>query len=285
GITLVPRIVSPDRGGVIRVPSRDGSEEVRVAALPFLHEAQAVDFMDPSEEWFKSYADRIRLLCAALCKEFDPAGIGILAGHFFVHGAELGGGERQIHIGNQYAATAQALPPGAQYAALGHIHKPQAVKGSAIPARYSGSLLQLDFSERTHGKEVVVVEAVPGRAAKVRPIPLSSGRRLLRVEDTLDGLQARVDELSGAYLDVRVTTDGPTFGLADRVREFLPDAVMVQAVWERTDEQAAVAVGDRALADLYAEFHASARGHGTPAPPELLEAVRELEETVIRATS
>lgn len=285
GVHLVPRIRPPGAGGVVTVPSRDGQETAAVAALPFLHEAEVVDFLANSEEWFKGYDARVQALCGALCGALDPSAVRILTGHFFVAGAELGGGERKIQVGPQYAATAQAIPPSIHYAALGHIHKPQEINGAAVRARYSGSVLQLDFSERTHSKQVVVVEAAAGRPAKVECIPLLAGRRLLRVEGTLEELRARAAEFVGAYLDVRVRTSGPVFGLAEEVRRFLPDAVQVHGQWVHQPLDPGAAAQDRSLSTAYAEFHAldKPRGYGVPAPPALLAAVRELEEEVLRA--
>jgi exonuclease SbcD len=253
--------------------------------FPFLHEAQVVDFMQDDAEWYKGYADRIRGICGRLCAGFDPAGVGILVGHWFVEGAELGGGERTIHVGEHYAATVQAIPPGAHYVALGHVHRPQEIPGAAVPARYAGSLLQLDFSERTHRKEVVVVEALPGRRAKVASIQLRSGRQLVRVEDSLEALKAGVGTFGDAYLDVRVQTAGPVFGLSETVRAFLPNAVFVQAVYERADVEAERAArAERSLTDAYAEYHASPGGHGVEAPEVLLGTLRAIEEEVLRET-
>jgi DNA repair protein SbcD/Mre11 len=286
GILLAPHIRRPNEGGVAKIPSRDGSEAASVALFPFLHEAQVVDFMQDDAEWYKGYADRVRGICGRLCAGFDPAGVGILVGHWFVDGAELGGGERTIHVGQHYAATAQAIPPGAHYVALGHIHRPQEVPGAAVPARYSGSLLQLDFSERTHRKEVVVVEASPGRRAKVASMQLRSGRSLVRVEDTLEALKANADTFGDAYLDVRVQTAGPTFGLSETVRELLPNAVFVQAVYERRDlETGGTMQAERSLTDAYAQYHASPGGHGADAPQALLDTLRSIEEEVLRETS
>lgn len=286
GIHLASRIRRPQEGGIVEVPSLDGKERGQVAVFPFLHEAEIVDFMAESEEWFKGYSQRVLGIAKALCSSLDRDAVGILAGHFFVEGAELGGGERRIHIGPHYAATAQAIPPGAHYVALGHIHRPQEVPGAAVPARYAGSLLALDFSERTHAKEVVVVDAVVGRPAKLTRISLSSGRKLLRVEDTLESLEARAVEFGEAYLDVRVQTSGPVFGLGERVRSFLPNAVIVQPVYERaTSEVPTEARADRPIAEIYGEYHASTHGHGVPAPLELIEALRSLEEEVARAAT
>lgn len=288
GIHLAPHIRRPDQGGVVTVPSRDGAQTAQIAVFPFLHEAQVVDFMQDEAEGYKTYADRVRGICGRLCGSFDPSGIGILVGHWFVDGAELGGGERTIHVGRQYAATAQAIPPGAHYVALGHIHRPQDIPASPVPARYAGSLLQLDFSERTHRKEIVLVEAAAGRRAKVVPIPLHSGRPLVRVQAPLETLKARADEWTDAYLDVRVETAGPVFGLSETVRAFLPDAVFVQAVYERLETGGGRELHtDRSLTDAYAEFHAAPppTGHGVAPPDALLETLRALEEEVVRETA
>jgi exonuclease SbcD len=278
GITVVPRVARPSEGGVVNVAG------CNVAALPFLHQAQVVDFMSETEEWFKGYADKIRLLCKALLAACDPGEISILTGHFFIDGAELGGGERAIHLGREYAATPQAIPPGVHYAALGHVHKPQVVKGAAAPTRYAGSLLQLDFSERSHQKEVVIVDADPGRPSKVTPVKLQSGRQLIRVEDTMEGFQGRAAGFGDAFLDVRVQTSGPVFGLADQIRAFLPNAVVVQAVYERLSAADVVAgEAERPIHEAYAGFYA--REHGVEAPAEIIEAFRFLEREVERAAS
>jgi exonuclease SbcD len=291
GIHLVAHIRRPAEGGVLTIPSRDGTETASVAAFPFLHEAQVVDFMAESEEWFKGYDHRVRLICRRLCEALPGDAVRILTGHFFVAGAELGGGERTIQVGPQYATTAQAIPASIHYCALGHVHRPQLVAGAAVTTRYAGSLLQLDFSERTHRKEVVLVEASAHRPAKVRSQMLGAGRQLLRVEDTMESLRRRAvaGEFAGAYLDVRVTTAGPVFGIADEVRSFLPGAVLAQATWTprlAPGSPPRDGVAERSLAPAYAEFYAGPKSRGgyeVPVPEPLLAAVRELEEEVAGA--
>ncbi|HVE76783.1 MAG TPA: exonuclease SbcCD subunit D [Actinomycetota bacterium] len=281
-IMLVPKIARPDQGGLVDIPSKDGSHHATIAVLPFLHEAQVVDFMEKTESWYGGYAERIIGLSAQLCAGFDPKGVGILVGHWFIEGAELGGGERRIHLGDQYAATAHSIPPSASYVALGHIHRPQQIVGSAAPARYAGSLLQLDFSERTHNKEVVIVDAMPGRPAKVKSIQLKSGRRLMRITGTIEELEKNASDYGDAYLDVRVKTDGPRLGLSEQVRKILPNAVTIQPVYDRIESLVVASRHDlqRELADVYSEYHASSKGHGVPAPDAVLAALRELEEAV-----
>jgi hypothetical protein len=64
---------------------------------------------------------------------------------------------------------------------------------------------------------------------------------------------------------------------------------MAQATWEPHPADGLPVVGgaERSLATAYAEFHAlpkSRGGYDVPAPEELIAAVRELEEEVLRAT-
>lgn len=278
------RIKRAEEGGVLTIASRDGSESASIGLLPFLQESVVVDFMQERGEWFGDYSDRIRALSHSLADAFEPGGIGILMAHYFVEGAELGGGERKIHMGEQYAATAQAIPPGPAYVALGHIHRPQLVPGAAVTARYSGSVLQLDFSERTHLKEVVIIDAKPGVPAKVKSMQLRSGRRLIRVEDDIDSLRLRAeaDEFADAFMDVRIRTSGPVFGLSEEVRKFLPNAVLVQPVYDKLVDRGLVERrADAPMADVYAEYHEIA--HGVVAPADLLDAMRSIEEEILSA--
>jgi exonuclease SbcD len=281
-VTIVPRARRPEAGGVLRFPSRDGKTSAQVACLPFLHESDVVDFIAPSEEWFKSYADRVRKICTHYAEWMAAHGGGstvdVLLGHFMVDGAIPSGSERPLHIGEAYMATGQAIPAQLNYAGLGHIHLCQEAPGAAVPAWYCGSALQLDFGESGQDKFVLVIDLAPERpGAHIDKIPLKSGRKLVRVQDTLEGLRARAGEFGDAILHVDVLTDGPSPGLADEVREFLPDALYVRAEYERDSVTLASREG-RSVSDLYGEFYA--QKHGTEPAPELIGALGELLEEV-----
>ena len=152
-----------------------------------------------------------------------------MTAHFMVGGVKVGGSERELHIGDAYAATAQAIPAGPQYVALGHIHAPQDVPGAPVPARYAGSLLALDFGEAGETKRVVVVDAEPGQLATIRSVPLASGRPLVRATGTWDEIEARADELRDAYLDLTVPVGGADPELGHRAATTFPYLVNVRA--------------------------------------------------------
>ena len=138
----------------------------------------------------------------ALVERAGADNVPILMAHFMVGGVHVDRsaprGERELHMGEAYAATAQAIPAGPQYVAMGHIHAPQTVPGAPVPAEYAGSLLSLDFGEagETQAGRDRRRRAGPARGAE--SIPLESGRRLARVSGTWDQIEARADELADA---------------------------------------------------------------------------------------
>src|SRR5690606_10504933 len=139
-------------------------------------------------------------------------------------GAVAGGGERNAHIFG-YAIPAGLFPGHLSYVALGHLHRQQKMP-HASAVWYSGSPLQLDFGEVADQKGALLVTAEPGRPASVSELPLQSGRRLLAISGTLEQVLTRADEVGDAY--VRVVLHEPArVGLADQVREAIPNAVEV----------------------------------------------------------
>ena len=182
----------PEAGGILEFAG-DGDERIRVASLPFIHANRLVTgFEDPSLRT-ALYADRVaaieQRLAQGLVDTYDPArDILVFAAHLYVGGATYGRSERALHVSDTYASRPEAIPA-VSYAALGHIHKPQALPGGTA-GRYAGSPIQLDFGEEGEDKVTVIVEAAPGRAARIEPRPIASGRRLLRVAGSLSRSQA-----------------------------------------------------------------------------------------------
>jgi DNA repair protein SbcD/Mre11 len=238
GVTVVPRVAPPDQGSLVEIPSRDGSESALVACVPFVPERRfgdAAALFRATEEWYQSYAEGMGRVLAAMTEPFRPDRVNVLLAHLFTDGAIPGGGEHQITIGIEYAISPSRLPATATYVALGHVHRPQAVRGAPSPTRYAGSLVQLDFGERDQTKSVALVDASAGAPARIEQVPLSAGRRLLDVEGTFDEVLAKGQRLPDAFLRVFVHTEGPVPGMAERIRDALPNAVDVQLRYERAD--------------------------------------------------
>jgi exonuclease SbcD len=287
-IHLVGDIKRPDAGGVLDLDTANG--RAVVSCFPFLREGRAFNVWEPVEEHYKKYADRLRAISEAYARHAESiAGndaVTFLVSHFLVGGVKVHGhgaarGERELHMGEAYTATAEAIPPGPQYVALGHIHAPQSVPGAKVPAEYAGSLLELDFGEAGEQKRVVIVDAVPGRPATVRSIPLEGGRRLVRATGEWGDLLRR-DDLREAYLDLVVETAGPDPGLADRAREEFDYLVKVRADYPRAETERP-STASLSLDERYAAYLIDR--DGIEPDPALLEAFRVVMEEAGRASA
>jgi exonuclease SbcD len=280
-IHLVGTIKRPDEGAVLDLATPGG--RAVVSCFPFLREGRAFHVWEPTEEHYKKYADRLRVISEAYSRYADEIAanqaVTVLIAHFLVGGAKVHGhgaprGERELHMGEAYTATAEAIPPGPQYVALGHIHAPQPVPGAKVPAEYAGSLLELDFGEAGEQKRVVIVEAEPGVPASRRSVPLTAGRRLVRAKGTWQELIVR-DDVHDAYLDLTVETAGPDPGLADRARQEFEHLVKICADYPRAESEHAAREG-RSLDELYAAYYEEREG--AEPPGELLETFRQVME-------
>jgi len=282
GVHLIGAIKRPNEGALIG-PGALGVPAV-VAGFPFLREGRVVDFMLEAGQWYRAYADKVAAITGsyneALVETAGAEAVPILMAHFMVNGVRIDRdaprGERELHMGDAYTATAQAIPPGPQYVAMGHIHAPQAVPGAPVPAEYAGSLLSLDFGEAGERKRVVLVDVEPGRLATVESVPLQMGRRLVRVTDDWDAIEARADELADAFLDLTVRTSGTDLTLAERARDTFPFLVKVRASRPDGVRHARLVKGQRGWHELYADYYE--REHAEAAPDELLTAFREVLE-------
>jgi exonuclease SbcD len=259
-----------------------------VACFPFLREGRVVDFMRDTGEWYGAYAERVAAIAAhynaALVEASRRGEVPVLVAHFMVSGVRVSHSERELHIGDAYAATAQAIPPGPQYVALGHIHAPQDVPGAPVPARYAGSLLPLDFGEAGEVKRVVLVDVEPGRLATVTSVPLTAGRPLERVTGTWDEIEARADGLRERYLDLTVDVGGVDPELGRRAADAFPFVVNVRARRPATEAVTRRRGAERPRDDeLYVEY--VRRTTGAEAPQDLLQLFREVLEEAADASA
>jgi exonuclease SbcD len=240
-VDTVPVFAKPDEGGLLTVPSRDGTETALVACLPFLSQRWVVKAADlvagGLAEAHQSYADRMSGLLGVLTERFAEGGtVNIVAAHCMVWGATTVGSERAAHSVFEYAVPATAFPGSAHYVALGHLHRAQHVAGPG-QIRYCGSPLMLDFGEVQDTKGVNIIEAHAGTPALVREVPVAGARRLVVAEGDLAQLAALAagGSLEGAWVKARVHA-ALRVGLADEVRALFPEAVDVEIV--RPDAEA-----------------------------------------------
>ncbi|MFA7460392.1 MAG: exonuclease SbcCD subunit D [Trueperaceae bacterium] len=259
------------QGGLVELELAAG--RLKVAALPFLSERRMID----AEALLKldlgaqrdSYRQVMRKLVTNLTQGFDHRGVNVLAMHTTFEGATLANSEYAFHCTSSYTVPASLVPATANYVAVGHIHKPQAIEG--LPenkARYSGSPLQLDFGEVGDHKSALLVEAEPGKPSTVTPLPLSAGRRLFRVVVTEQELDGRLDELAhlDGWLKLVIKLERPKPGLKERLQQHLPDLLTVEQLLPGETEEDLVSLDLRALSlvDAYRSYLETERGMQEP---------------------
>jgi DNA repair protein SbcD/Mre11 len=230
-LKFVARLRLPRDGGILEYPARGGRQRIRLAALPFIHQNRFLDEFAGPAAATRGYAQQMRQVQAELQRGLldgcDPGrDVPVLAAHLYVEGAVPSWTERPIDISDTYLTEADALPQ-VSYAALGHIHRPQAVASGALAARYAGSPLQLDFGEAGEEKSVVVVDADPGRPTRVEVVPLHAGRRLEDFTGTLEELRADAARIGDAFVRAVIISDEPIRDLAAAAKEAAPQATFV----------------------------------------------------------
>lgn len=281
-VHVQPALAPPSEGGVLDLDA--GGERARIALLPFVSQRHIVGADDlmrlEAGEQSGRYAERVRRVIGALTEGFGTDTVNLVAGHLFLTGGALGGGERSAHTIFDYAVSATAFPAGVHYGALGHLHRSQRIEGPC-PLWYCGSPLQLDFGETADAKAVHLVDARPGAPAAVRVVPLTAGRRLRTIEGSLAELEPLAGTTGDDFLRV-VVRERPRPGLADDVRALFAEAVDV--VVARQDDVASAAPTarlGRSPRELFAEYlaeQAAADDSLLALFDELLEAAGEEDE-------
>lgn len=178
GITLVGMPTSE----AVTIYAKRTGETAHIAALPYPSEARLNELLttDGDENVLRqAYSHRVGMLMQRLAASFRPDTVNLAMSHIYVLGGLESDSERPIQIGGAYTVDPSSLSTGAQYTALGHLHRAQAVKGDGV-IRYSGSPLAYSFSEAGQSKSVTMVDLAPGGAAQVEEVLLTSGRPLVR---------------------------------------------------------------------------------------------------------
>ncbi len=230
GITVLGHVARPEVGGVVEHTTAAG-ERAHLALLPFCsqrYSIRAAELM--SQDAYENiglYADRLRRIVTALTTDFGGDAVNLVVAHGMVRGGKVGGGERDAQTSHEdYWLDASAFPATASYVALGHLHLAQQLPGGP-PIWYSGSPIQVDFGEAGAGKHVLLVEAAPGKPARVESVALTSGEQLRTLTGTFADLEAlaATEDLTDTWLRVRVTEPARA-GLNDDVRALLGDRVV-----------------------------------------------------------
>ena len=191
---------------LIPLKNKVGELEAVIAAVPFLRDQDLRKSVSAETAMERKQAIRkaIKLHFEAVgeaAQIYVSKNVPIIAmGHLYVKEAVTNVRHDNIYIGDKANIEAAGFPQIFDYVALGHIHRPQQMKGTAH-VQYSGSIIPLSFSE-TIDEKVVKILDFEGRNFKLQDVKIPVFRRLKTIEkDNLEALKSRLVQLAEDYKD------------------------------------------------------------------------------------
>ncbi|SEJ34214.1 Exodeoxyribonuclease I subunit D [Cyclobacterium xiamenense] len=259
---------------------------VRIILAPYANELLLRTYLgeaDREAELRKVLAERWQEIADRYC---DEQGVNLFLGHFFFFKE----GEKPepepeserpiLHVGGAQALYTAHIPAQIQYAALGHLHRYHACSTAPVPAVYASSPLAYSFSEAGQQKQVVLIEAAPGKPVHYEPLPLYQGRTLER--KTFDNLPAALEWLEthpDCFVELTYETshsiDAATrrslMNAHDGIINLIP---LIQSRERAGEQQLQVQDLERDMSSLFRMYYQSEKGQ--PPNQELLGIFNEV---------
>lgn len=189
----------------------------------------------------RAYSERVGRLMKQLASGFRADTVNLAMSHVYVLGGVETDSERPIQVGGAYTVDPSALYTGAQYTALGHLHRAQAVKGEGM-IRYSGSPLAYSFSEAGQAKSVTMLDIAPGGIPQMEELFLTSGRPLVRwkAKGGLAEVYQWLDEGRdpNAFIDLEISLqEALSMGDIQNLRKAYSGIVNIRPIYPQTEAE------------------------------------------------
>lgn len=273
----------------------DGQVQAWCLAVPFLRpgDVPKLPAGDTQDAYLGGIALLYRQLTDLALARRQPGQAIVAMGHCHMVGGEMSNdSERRIVIGGTEMLPSGIFDTAIAYAALGHLHKAQAVGGQEH-IRYCGSPIPLSFAE-VHYRHQVLCLDIDGEALQsVRAIEVPRAVPLLRVPATPAPINEVLAQLAALdvpaappeaqpFLEVRVRLDAPEPGLRTRIETAL-DGKPVRLAKIETSSAARSSAPENLTLDQLAQLQPDdifrrlyLQKYGKEAPPEQLSALAEL---------
>ncbi|MEF2267764.1 exonuclease SbcCD subunit D C-terminal domain-containing protein [Janthinobacterium sp. LS2A] len=282
------RLLLPLAGG-------DGQVQAWCLAVPFLRpgDVPKLPAGDTQDAYLGGIALLYRQLADLALARRQPGQAIVAMGHCHMVGGEMSNdSERRIVIGGTEMLPSGIFDTAIAYAALGHLHKAQAVGGQEH-IRYCGSPIPLSFAEVNYRHQVLCLDIDGEQLTEVRVIEVPRAVPLLRVPATPAPINEVLVQLAALdvpaapaeaqpFLEVRVRLDAPEPGLRTRIETAL-DGKHVRLAKIETSSAARSSAPENLTLDQLAQLQPDdifrrlyLQKYGKEAPPEQLSALAEL---------
>jgi len=196
---------------------RDEHGEIAFSALPFSYEYAAREVF--GEEGISAPADVIAAQISAARRQVPEGARWVVVAHAFVAGGAVGEAERALTRVGGIETVPSDVFDGADYVALGHLHKPQEVGARHI--RYSGAPLAFGFDEAGNEKSMTVVDLTV-EGVEVRTVPFRPIRQVRSLTGAFSDLLAGTP--SEDFIQAILTDENPLIDPMKRLRTIYPNA-------------------------------------------------------------
>ncbi|MEM6899914.1 MAG: exonuclease SbcCD subunit D [Pseudomonadota bacterium] len=240
----------------------DGAGPVAISALPYAEIYAARRAF--ADEAIRTPEDVLRAQINAAKAQVPDDARWIIVAHAFVTNCQTTESERTLSVGTVETVPASIFD-GANYVALGHLHRPQNTGHDAI--QYSGAPLAFGFDEAGAKKSMTLFDLDPeGHVLNLRSVTVDPLRQVREVRGHLADLVVEAAEHpSEDYIRAILLDDGALVEPAAQLRPHYPN--ILQTLRETTRELVMTSAG-RATSKLedpigvIGEFLAYVRGEG-----------------------
>lgn len=278
------QITQADHGFIeLRLPN--SAFPLRIIHTPYANEQRLKTFlgMEDSEGALREHLQKHWQELAD--KYLDDQGFNILLTHLYVmkKGDPNPEGEPDderpiLHIGGAQAIYSENFPKQVQYVALGHLHRYHSVDKNP-PVIYSSSPLAYSFSEANQKKQVVLIEAAPGKLIQYTPIELKKGKKLQRGKfDSIENALVWLKENENDLVELTIVSDHYLEATdKKKLTDAHPGLIQIIPQIKRINEVEEIAKVDLSLSidNLFSEYFKS-KNKGQEPSEGLMEIFREV---------
>ena len=239
------------------------NEKAIILLMPFPSETrlkEVISYKMDEENIQKDYSYKVKKILHMLSENFREDTINLIVGHFFVIGAETSDSERNIQLGGSMAISADAFPKNAHYIAMGHLHRPQQIKGTIEHAYYSGSPIQYSKSEANYAKLVYIVDLDNSGVKEVKKRFLKNYKpievwKVKNINDAIEQCKNNSDRECWVFLEIDSDKALEKTDMVN-IRNIKKDILEINVNWiDKAIEEEVDIYKDRTIEEEFVEFY------------------------------
>lgn len=240
--------------------SYDINENITIHLLPFIKPANVRPFYPDLK--IIDYNDAVKAVIEN--SEINYERINIIVGHQFITGAQICNSE-QFAVGGLDNIDFRLFDD-FDYAAMGHIHRPQSCGRKEI--RYAGSILKYSISEHLHKKSFTIVDVKAKENINIEEIPIELPHDVKVVKGEYEEILYM--DYCEDYVHIILTDENPYPDSRVTLRTVFPNMIKftvenskngIETDYDVNPEEI---FGEKSNVDMFCEFYAIQNNNAKP---------------------